>query len=49
VFVAIDEQGRVGPALRVTHDRQLHREFVRSLPEGSTIAIEASGYYSWLV
>jgi transposase len=49
VFVAIDEQGRAGPALRVAHDRQLYREFLRELPEHSTIAIEASGYYSWLV
>ena len=49
VFVAIDGQGRVGPALRVTHERQLYREFLRELPERSTIAIEASGYYSWLV
>jgi hypothetical protein len=36
-------------ALHVTHDWQLYREFLGQLPQGSTVALEASGSYSWLV
>ena len=49
VFVAVNERGQAGQALRVMHDRQLYREFLSRLPEHSTIALEASGNYSWLV
>jgi transposase len=49
VFVAVDEQGRPSPARRVAHDRQLYDEFLMELPEGSSIAVEASGPYSWVV
>jgi len=49
VFVAVDEKGRAGEALRVTHDRELYREFLAQLPAHSAIAVEASGSYSWLV
>src|SRR5512143_294199 len=49
VFVAVNEKGQVGEALRVAHDRQLYREFLARLPAHSTIAVEASGSYSWLV
>jgi transposase len=49
VFVAVNEKGHAGEALRVTHDRQLYREFLAQLPQGSNIALEASGSYSWLV
>jgi transposase len=49
VFVAVNEKGHAGEALRVNHDRQLYREFLAQLPQGSTIALEASGSYSWLV
>jgi transposase len=48
VFVAVNEKGHAGEALRVTHDRQLYREFLARLPEHSSIAVEASGSYSWL-
>ena len=49
VFVAVNEKGQAGEALRVTHDRQLYREFLARLPAHSAIAVEASGSYSWLV
>jgi len=49
VFVAVNEKGHAGEALRVPHDRQLYREFLGRLPAHSAIAVEASGSYSWLV
>ncbi|HEX3681273.1 MAG TPA: IS110 family transposase [Bryobacteraceae bacterium] len=49
VFVAVNEKGHAGEALRVTHDRQVYREFLGQLPAHSEIAIEASGSYNWLV
>ena len=49
VFVAVNEKGQAGEALRVAHDRQLYREFLTRLPAHSVIAVEASGSYSWLV
>jgi transposase len=49
VFVAVNEKGQAGEALRVVHDRQIYREFLARLPPHSSIAVEASGSYSWLV
>ena len=49
VFVAVNEKGQAGEALRVEHDRQQYREFLARLPPYSAIAVEASGSYSWLV
>ena len=49
VFVAVNEKGQAGQALRVPHERQLYRDFLARLPARSAIAIEASGHYSWLV
>ena len=49
VFVAVNEKGQAGEALRVAHDRELYREFLARLPPHSAIAVEASGSYSWLV
>ena len=49
VFVAVNEKGQAGEALRVAHDRQLYREFLARLPAHSAIAVEATGSYSWLV
>ncbi len=49
VFVAVNEKGQAGEAMRVAHDRELYREFLARLPPRSTIAVEASGSYSWLV
>jgi hypothetical protein len=47
VFVAVNEKGQAGEAMRVAHDRELYREFLARLPAGSLIAVEASGNYSW--
>jgi transposase len=49
VFVAVNEKGQVGEAVRVQHERQLYRTFLAQLPARSAIAVEASGNYSWLV
>ena len=49
VFVAVNEKGRAGEALRVAHDRSLYREFLARLPAHSEIALEASRNYNWLV
>ncbi len=49
VFVAVNEKGQAGEAMRVSHDREMYREFLARLPPRSTIAVEASGSYSWLV
>src|SRR6204780_1431718 len=49
VFVAVNETGHAGEALRVAHDRQLYRQFLARLPANSVIAVEASGSYNWLV
>ena len=49
VFVAVNERGHAGEALRVAHDRELYREFLSRLPAHSAIAVEATGSYSWLV
>src|SRR6202166_4186007 len=48
VFVAVNEKGHAGEALRVAHDRQLYREFLARLPAGSAIAVEASRSYRWV-
>jgi hypothetical protein len=49
VFVAVNEKGHAGEAVRVAHDRRLYREFLTRLPAYSEIAVEASGSDSWLV
>ena len=49
VFVAVNEKGHAGEALRVAHDRELYREFLARLPARSSIAVEASGNYGWVV
>jgi len=49
VFVAVNEKGHAGEAFRVAHDRQLYREFLARLPPHSSVAVEASRNYSWLV
>lgn len=49
VFVALDEQGTTTPPVRVEHDRQKFRMFLRHLPPGTDIAVEATGSWYWLV
>ena len=49
LFVAMNEDGEYGRAIRVGHDREVFRAFLRDLPPGSQIALETSGSYYWLV
>ena len=42
VFGAVNEKGQAGEALRVAHNRQVHREFLGRLPAHSAIVVEAS-------
>jgi hypothetical protein len=49
VFVAVDEKGKAGKAVRVEHKRETYREFLRTLPESSEIALEACGFWYWMV
>ena len=48
-FVAVNEKGRAGEALRVGRDRALYRAFLARHPSHSAIALEASRNYYWLV
>lgn len=49
VFAAVNEEGRVSPARRVEHDREGFRHFLRCLPPGSTIAVETTGNWYWII
>jgi transposase len=49
VFVAVNDQGVAGKALRVEHARGPYRAFLSGLPINSKIALEAGGHYYWLV
>jgi len=49
VFASIDEEGVYGPTRRVGHERTEFRRFLRTLPAGSSIALETSGCYYWIV
>jgi transposase len=49
VFVAVNEQGVAGRAIRVEHSRGQYRGFLEDLPANSRIALEAGGHYYWLV
>lgn len=49
VFVEIDSQGTTSPAVRVEHHRQQYMHFLRTLPPGSEIALEATGHWYWMV
>lgn len=49
VFVSVDEHGKPSRPVRVDHDRDLYCRYLRSLPEGSKIALEATGHWYWIV
>ncbi len=38
-----------GRPVRVDHDRDLYRQYLRTLPAGSEIALEATGHWYWIV
>jgi hypothetical protein len=45
----VDEKGRPGAPVRVEHEREEFRKFLRSLPAGSPVGVEASGGWYWLI
>ena len=49
VFVAVDEKGKASKPVRVAHDREVYRTYLRSLPANSEIAVEACGFWYWIV
>src|SRR5579875_838582 len=49
VFVAIDKTGKTSSPVRVGHDREEYIRFLRTLPPGSEIALEATGHWYWMV
>jgi hypothetical protein len=44
IFSSITEKGQVGRAVRVTHDRDAFRKYLKQLPAGSPIAVASSGH-----
>jgi len=49
VFASMDENGVYGRTIRIGHDREVFRRYLRELPAGSEIALETSGCYYWIV
>ncbi len=49
LFIAMNEDGEYGKAIRVGHERERMRAFLEELPAGQRIALETSGSYYWLV
>ena len=49
VFVAVNERGEASQEVRLGHDREQYRRYLKQLPAGSHIALEASGHYYWMV
>lgn len=49
LFIAMNEAGEYGQAIRVGHERERMRAFLAALPADSKIALETSGSYYWLV
>src|SRR5947207_2348419 len=49
LFVAMNEDGEYGRAIRVSHERERMRAYLEDLPAGSQIGLETSGSYYWLV
>lgn len=49
VFAGFDDCGRAMEPRRVEHDRAGYREYLESLPPGSSIAVETTGNWYWVV
>src|SRR5215469_14437726 len=49
VFVSVDQDGKTSRPVRVDHDRDLYSNYLRTLPPGSEIALEATGHWYWIV
>lgn len=49
VFVSVNEQGVVGPAVRVEHGSRELRDYLAGLEPGTPVAVEASGGWYWFM
>lgn len=49
VFVSVNEQGKIGPPVRVEHGSRELRDYLASLEKGTPIAVEASGGWYWFM
>ena len=49
VFAGLDEEGRAMKPERVEHDRDGFRTYLSGLPAGSSIAVETTGNWYWVI
>lgn len=49
VFTSVDEKGASGPFVRVENERNLFRQYLKTLPHESQIAVETVGNWYWIV
>ena len=49
VFVTMDERGEAGVPIRIEHAHGELKKFLRTLPPGAPVAVEASGGWYWFV
>ena len=49
VFAGLDASGRATEPRRVAHDRDGFREYLTGLPAGSSIAVETTGNWYWVI
>jgi transposase len=49
VFVAMDERGRLDPAVKVSNDLLELKAYLKKLPAEAPVAVEASGGWYWFV
>jgi len=48
VFVSVDETGRAGRPVRVSHEAGELATYLESLPAGSPVAVETTGHWYWM-
>jgi len=49
VFTSIDEECKVQFTKRVEHERECFRDFLRTLPTDSPVAVESTGNWYWII
>lgn len=49
VFVTVDEKGRICAPERVNHDKAVYARYLKSLPAGSTVAVESVNNWYWMI
>lgn len=49
VFVTMDEKGEAGVPVRIQHENGELEKFLKTLPVGAPVAVEASGGWYWFV